>query len=76
MNTNQRLHWFCFSFMGQNERTGDNYSTSVYSGGYPSKNITRKIIDENKYHAEVPDSAALIAVTYLGKMTREEFLEK
>ncbi|WP_426994432.1 hypothetical protein [Methylomonas sp. CM2] len=67
------MHWFCFSYYGQCNETGRQATASAYVG-YPGREVTAPMIDKNKKVAGVTGDSALIAVSYLGEMTREEFL--
>ena len=66
-------HWYCFSYNGTNPQTGLDCAASTYAG-YERQRVTKPMIDENKKHAGVNEGAVLIAVSYLGYMTREEML--
>ena len=72
MTNEEELHWFCFSYMGRCLELGRNCEASTYSG-YSNKNLTLKIINANKKNAGVHDGATLVAVSYLGYMTKKEF---
>lgn len=67
------MHWFCFTYSGECIETGKSVTASSYVG-YPGREVTKPMIDANKKAAGVTNCAALIAVSYLGEMTRDEFL--
>jgi len=67
------VHWFCFSYTGKCSETGGPATASAYVG-YLGRVVTRPMIESNKAVAGVTEDSALIAVSYLGEMTREEFL--
>lgn len=64
------LHYFCFSYIGKDLETGRDCQGSTYVG-YHDKLITKPMIDRNKELAGVTNEAVLIAVSYLGFMTKE-----
>ncbi len=64
------LHYYCFSYIGKDSETGEDCQASTYTG-YPEKGITMPMIDENKKNACVNNGAVLLAVSYLGFMTRD-----
>lgn len=66
-------HWFCFSYQGPCDETGVPATASAYVG-YPCREVTKAMIDANKAAAGVAKDSALIAVSYLGEMTRHDFL--
>ncbi len=68
-----KQHWYCFSYVGKSLVGGENCEVSTYSG-LPSQKITKDIIGINKQYAGVSNNAVLISCSYLGYMTREEFL--
>jgi hypothetical protein len=61
-----KLHWFAWAF------ASGNVQASVYIG-YGDKNLTRDKIFAAKDGAGVPSTAMLMAVSYLGHMTKEVF---
>jgi hypothetical protein len=63
-------HWFAFSFAYMDQSR--NVQASVYIG-YPDRQITLARIDGAKKDAEVPETSVLLAVSYLGCMTKAEF---
>lgn len=68
-----RSHYYAFSFLAPVANDGTMYA-SVYIG-YPQRDqITKPRIQEAKEKAGVPSTATLIAVSYLGRMTREQML--
>ena len=73
-NENQKKHWFCFSYKGEEIETGNNVSACTYTG-YLYREVTMNMIKENKKIAGLKENAVLIAVSYLGEMTRNEFVE-
>ena len=68
-------HWFCFSYKGKSIDSGEPCDAYVYVGRQ-GRNISKKAITENKVNAGVSGDAVLIAVSYLGEMTREEFVRE
>jgi hypothetical protein len=68
-----RLHWYCFTFIGDGE-LGKNCYASTYTG-YSDKKITKARITENKKYAKVTNTAVLISCSYLGFITKVEFLD-
>ena len=71
-NKDKLLHWYCFSYIGHGIDDGLTINVSTYTG-YFKKNVTNAMILKNKEYAGVTHTAVLIAVSYLGYMTREEF---
>ena len=69
----ENIHWYAYSYIGK-DVFGHPSNGSVYIG-YRDKKITKSRIQNNKKHAGVRDDAVLIAVTYCGYMTKEEFME-
>ena len=69
------LHWYCFSYIGKDIKTGLTANGCTYSG-YTEEGVTLQAITENKQNAGVTDDAVLISVSYLGKMTKEVFTGK
>lgn len=69
---NALLHWYSFSYEGLCEDTGREANGTAYTG-YPSKGVTLPMIRENVGNAGLMKGAALIAVSYLGEMTHEQF---
>lgn len=67
----QRYYFYAFSFEGRHIN-GRPASASVYMC-YSKKIITYKKILSAKKEASVCNDAVLIAVSYLGYMTHEEF---
>jgi len=65
-------HWYCFSYVGKTDE-GRECQASTYTG-YEEKKITLLNIEANKVNAKVNKGAVLIACSYLGHMTREEFI--
>lgn len=65
-------HWYLFAFSGIEIESGRQCQASTYTG-FPDKEITLAIIQEQKRNAGVTRSAVPIAVNYLGWMTKEEF---
>jgi hypothetical protein len=65
-----KKHWYCFAFKGEEEggRPCMGYSIT----GYPDKLITMPRIKENERYAGVKEGALLLAVSYLGHMTKEQ----
>ena len=68
-----KKHWYSFSYEGANE-DGTGHCVANCYVGYYFKGITKPMIQENKKAAGVSQDAALLSVSYLGKMTREQFL--
>jgi len=68
----EKGHWFCLSYQGKRIESGLDCQASIYIG-LENRNITKKDIDDNKKLANVTDKAVLMAASYLGYMTREEF---
>lgn len=69
----KKLHWFSFVYVGKDAKSGLDVTASTYTG-YNTKNITVKIVAENKENAGVTDEAVLTGLPYLGYMTKEELL--
>lgn len=65
-------HWFCFSFQGKTIRNED--STACTYVGFDNKEprLPKSEIYNQRKEAGL-ESGVLIAITYLGQMTREEF---
>lgn len=72
MVTNTKLHWHCFAFSGKTLQDEDCFATTYM--GYHDKNITLPRINEAKVASNINEGAVLISATYLGHMTRKEFL--
>ena len=70
METEKRMHWYCFSYVGAVD-SGLQHGCSYV--GYESENITHRNIKENKRNAGMKDDAVLVSVTRLGYMTKQEF---
>lgn len=68
----EKKHWYSFSFSGIDENSGCQCNASTYIG-YKEKLITRMRIDYAKKAAGVSD-AVLLNASYLGYMTKEQFL--
>ena len=66
-------HYYCFSYVGRSSEDGHQCQACTYVG-YDERRITKSIIEENKIAAGVDEDAVLLAVSYLGHMTREEML--
>ena len=70
-----RKHFFCFSYSGKDLEGNRECEASSYVG-YDTKKVTLQMINENKGYAGVTDKAVLIAVSYLGRMTKATFMGK
>jgi len=70
----KEMHWFCFSFKGKHSDGMNCDCNACTYVGYPSRNITKKMIDAQKKESGVSESAVLIACTHLGFMTKEKFI--
>lgn len=68
------LHWFAFIYEGPCANTGRNATASTYTG-YPTKKITKPMIEANKSEAGVTLNSTLTNIIYLGAMTRDRFTE-
>lgn len=69
-----RKHWFAFSYLGGSLESGrDSLGSSIT--GYRNRQINIDRVEENKSHAGVGPDAALLSVSYLGKMTRRQMLQ-
>lgn len=71
--SDKKLHWFSFVYICKDAKSGQDVTASTYTG-YKTKNITVKIVAENKENAGVTDEAVLIDLPYLGYMTKAELL--
>ena len=60
------IHWYCFTFQHGNRQT-TNYA------GYEKNYVTLKAINDAKKNADVEKEAVLLACSYLGEMTYEQF---
>lgn len=69
-----RLHWYCFTYKGKVIECGSPADASTYKGYEAKDFITLKMIKDNKRKAGLTDSACLINITYLGYMTKQEFI--
>lgn len=69
--TEPSFHWYCFSFRFMNDAVSRVACTYV---GYNFKPhlISKMEINEQKYRAEMPSSAVLLGITYLGFGTKKE----
>jgi hypothetical protein len=65
----KKYHWFCLTYFSG--RNGIEIGTAYV--GNIKKGVPRKQIDESKEPARVSKDAALIACSYLGYMTRDQF---
>ena len=74
MGESGELHWFCFSYTGKDLDGGWQCSASTYSG-FSDRRLTLLRIAEGKALAGVTDEAVLLSASYLGYMTKAEFLE-
>lgn len=64
------LHYYCFSFF--DVRNGQAvYASSYY--GLEAQRVTARDILSAKQHAKVSTTATLLACTYLGHMTQQQF---
>lgn len=66
-------HWYCFSYAGESSESGRQCHACTYVG-YQEKRVTKPMIEANKETAGVKEGAVLMAVSYLGHMTREEIV--
>lgn len=69
---NKKYHWFCFSYSGKEIKSGQACQASICVRR-KNRNITLNDINELKEPSSVKIDAVLIAVSYLGYMTKEEF---
>lgn len=67
------LYWYAFSFSHLSATRRQIASCYV---GYASKRVTLANIAKAKVTAKVPPDAVLMACSYLGRMTTEEFTGK
>ena len=67
----KKLHWFCFTYSGKDNDSGRQCFACTYTG-YNDKIISKRMIDHEKYNAGVKQDAVLLAVSYLGYMTKAE----
>lgn len=68
-------HWFCFTFKWTNIERNQDCTTSVYLH-YKKKRVTNLAIEEAKKSAGVTKDSALLACSYLGYMTIDEFVKE
>ena len=66
-----KKYWFCFSFIG-NCLEGNGQVQASTQTGYLKDKITMGMIKDNKERAGVDSNAAVVSVSYLGYMTKEE----
>ena len=70
--SDEKLHYFCFSYAGQEADSKQQCHACTYTG-YDDKIITRAMIEQNKEYAGVTQNSVLLSVSYLGYMTKAEF---
>ena len=76
MSEVEEFHFYAFSFFGENRVTGErNAYGSCYMGYSQQAPITRSMIDEAKYNGKMESNSVLLSVSYLGRMTAEQFEE-
>lgn len=71
------VHWFCFTFRGHSltgRGSGGNQYIEYYKG-YSEKKIPHKSIMTNKKEAGLYPSSVLMACSYLGYMSKREFID-
>lgn len=68
----QKYHFYALNYIGDSVQSGDSSIATTYSG-YPDKLLTLSRIEEAKAHARVGPNSTLVAATYLGYMSKEEF---
>lgn len=72
----KKVHWYCLSYVGESlSREKRTAYASVYYGLKEQK-ITRAVIEEGKVDAGVSSDSVLTSVSYLGRMSKKEFLRK
>lgn len=69
----KKKHWYSFSFSGIEKDSGRQCNASTYIG-YEDNVVTMSRIKYAKYAAGVSIDAVLLNVSYLGYMTKEQFL--
>lgn len=70
-----KKHWFCFCYTGRSSDSSERGQTWANTfTGYPCKEVTVQMINENKANAGVDENATVVSVSYLGYMTRQEFV--
>ena len=68
-NQDTKRHWYCFVFYCKTG-VGSSYS------GYPYQDwFNYTIIEHEKKNARVPEDSVLLSITYLGFMSKAEFLD-
>lgn len=65
-------HWYCYSYVGKEHHSGREVQACIYAG-HPEMKVTMEYIRENKLNAGMTPGAVLVAVSYFGAMTKEEF---
>ncbi|OLS58838.1 hypothetical protein [Pseudomonas putida] len=65
-----RLHYYCLTFF-DNHGGHTAYASTYY--GFPEPHVTLRDIQTAKQGAEVSSTATLLACSYLGQMTAQEF---
>ncbi len=70
---NEKKHWYALSYRGKCLDSSHQADATTYTG-YPDTNLTMDHIMEGKENAGVRGDAVLISVSYLGFMTRKEFV--
>lgn len=69
----QKLHWYCFAFIGTIIQSYKSGHSSCYQGFILKDKITLLDIKEAKSWARTNEDSVLLSVSYLGYMTEEEF---
>ena len=68
----QKKHWYCFSYFGKDIESGKHCEASTYSC-FAEKGVSLAMINNNKTNARVTDDSVLISVSYLSHMTKADF---
>jgi hypothetical protein len=69
----QAMHWFCLYYFGKSKESGLNTTACAYVQCLRKK-IPMSVISMGMATAKVSEDSILISASYLGKMTRKEFL--
>ena len=69
----EKLYYYCFSFKGLTPN-GSNADASSYAGYESQPFFTFKEIDKQKINSGLTVGAVLLSITFLGVMTKEEFM--
>lgn len=71
-----KLYWYCFTWSWMDNQKGIGGNCSNYVGFEIKDQFTKACVEEQKKHAHPncpPSGIVLIAINYLGYMSKEDF---